>query len=67
MGAAAELMSTPPRQLGQQGPAADPRVKPHLRLAAAREDAVAGMRQTGACLATLVSTLGTCCCTRLGT
>ncbi len=48
MGAAAELMSTPPRQLEQQqGPATDPRVKPHLRLAAARDHAVAGMRQTG--------------------
>ena len=48
MGAAAELMSTPPRQLEQQqGPAADPTVKPHLRLAAAREEAVAGAPRTG--------------------
>ena len=38
MGAAAELMSTPPRLL-EQGPAADPRLKPHLRIKAAKEAA----------------------------
>ena len=37
-------MSTPPRML-EQGPAADPRLKPHVRLAAAREAALLEQRQ----------------------
>ena len=49
MGAAAELMSTPPRLL-EQGTAADPRVKPHLRLAAAMKATDGGNRLSGACL-----------------
>ena len=62
MGAAAELMSTPPLML-EQGTAADPRVKPNQRLAAARE-AVAGTHRTGACLKIRFNTLGALRATR---